>query len=35
MDYNTAKEAYDSEFNKRMAIYESLVSEAKKKETSS
>lgn len=29
MDYNTAKEAYDSEFNKRMAIYESLVSEAK------
>ena len=29
MDYNTAKEEYDSEFNKRMGIYNTLVSEAK------
>jgi len=29
MDYNTAKEAYDSEFNKRMAIYDSLVKQAR------
>lgn len=29
MDYNTAKEAYDSEFNKRMAIYDSLVEQAR------
>ncbi|MDD4381720.1 MAG: LysM domain-containing protein [Candidatus Dojkabacteria bacterium] len=29
MDYNTAKEAYDSEFNKRMAVYDSLVEQAR------
>lgn len=29
MDYNTAKEAYDSEFNKRMTVYESLVEQAR------
>ena len=29
MDYNTAKEAYDSEFNRRMAVYESIVTQAK------
>jgi len=29
MDYNTAKEAYDSEFNKRMTVYSSLVEQAR------
>ena len=29
MDYNTAKEAYDSEFNKRMAVYDSIVEQAR------
>lgn len=29
MDYNTAKEAYDSEFNKRMAVYDSLIEQAR------
>lgn len=29
MDYNTAKEAYDSEFTKRMSVYDSLVETAR------